>query len=44
MYLKGSDSSFEEVSLSDEELKTSFFSLHGGKRFGFDEINYDIVK
>ena len=44
MYLKGSDSSFEEVTLSDEEIKTAFFSLKGGKSPCFDEINYDIVK
>ena len=44
MYLKESDSSFEEVILSDEEIKTTFFSLKGGKSPGFDEINYDIVK
>ena len=44
MYLKESDSSFEEVTLSDEEIKTAFFSLKGGKSRGFDEINYDIVK
>ena len=43
MYLKGSDSLFEEVSLHDEEIKTAFFSLRGGKIPGFDEINYDIV-
>ena len=39
IYLKGSDSSFEEVTLSDEEIKTAFFSLKGGKSPGFDEIN-----
>ena len=44
MYLKESDSSFEEVTLSDEELKTAFFSLKSGKSPGFDEINYNIVK
>ena len=44
MYLKESDSSFEEVTLSDEEIKTAFFSLKDGKSPGFDEINYDIVK
>ena len=44
MYLKESDSSFEEVTLSDEEMKTAFFSLKGGKSSGFDERNYDIVK
>ena len=44
MYLKESDSSFEEVTLSDEEIKTAFFSVKGGKCPGFDEINYDIVK
>ena len=44
MYLKGSDSSFEEVTLSDEEIKTAFFSLKCGKSPGFDEINYDNVK
>ena len=30
MYLNGFDSSFEEVTLSDEEMKTAFFSLKGG--------------
>ena len=45
MYLKESDSSFEKVlTLSDEEIKTTFFSLKGGKGPGFDEINYDVVK
>ena len=44
MYLKGSDSSSEEVTLSDEEIKTSFFFLKGGKSSGFDETNYEIVK
>ena len=44
MYLKESDSSFEKVTLSDEELKTAFFSLKSGKSPGFDEINYNIVK
>ena len=43
MYLKGSDSSFEEVTLSAEEIKTDFFFLKGGKSSGFDEINYNIV-
>ena len=44
MYHKEPDSSFEEVTLSDEEIKTVFFSLKGGKGPGFYEINYDIVK
>ena len=44
MYLKESDSSFEEVTLSDEEIKTAFFSLKGDNCPGFDDINYDIVK
>ena len=44
MYLKESDSFFEEVTLSDEEIKTAFFCLKGGKSPGFHEINYDIVK
>ena len=44
MYLKESDSSFEKVTLSDEEIKTAFLSLKGGKSPGFDKINYDIVK
>ena len=39
MYLKGSNSSFEKVVLSDEEIKTAFSSLKGGKSLGFDEIN-----
>ena len=42
MYLKRSDSCFEEVNLSDEEKKTVF--LKGGKVPGFHEINCDIVK
>ena len=44
MYLKESESSFEEVTLSDEEIKTAFLSLNGSKSPGFDEINYEIVK
>ena len=44
MYLKGSDSSFEELNLSDEERKTAFFSFNGGKSPGFDGISYNIVK
>ena len=44
MYLKGSGSFFEEVVLSDEEIRTTFLSLKGGKSPGFDEINYEIVK
>ena len=44
MFLKGSDSSFEEVTLSNEEIKIAFFSLKGGKSPSFDEINYGIVK
>ena len=44
MYLKKSDSSFEEVTISYEEIKTAFFSLKGGKSPGFDEINHDNVK
>ena len=44
MYLKGFDSFFEEVALSDEEIRTALFSLKGGKSSGFDEINYEIVK
>ena len=43
MYLKASDSSFEEVNLSDEEVKTAFFSLKDDKSSRFDEINCDIV-
>ena len=39
-----SNSSFQESSFSDGEIKTGFFSLKGGKIPGFDEINYDIVK
>ena len=31
MYLKGSDSSFEWVTLSDKEIKTEFFSLRWQK-------------
>ena len=44
MYLKGSDSSFEEVTLSGEEIKAAFFSLKAGKSPSFDEINCNIVK
>ena len=44
MYLKGSDSSFENVTLFDEEIKAAFFSFKGGKSPGFDEIIYNIVK
>ena len=44
MYLKRSDSSFEEINLSDEEIKTVFLPLKGGKGPGFHEINCDIVK
>ena len=36
MYLKRSDSSFKEITLSDEEIKTKCFSLKGGKSPGFD--------
>ena len=43
MYLQVSDSCFENT-LSEEEIKTGFFSLKGGKSPGFDEMNYDIVK
>ena len=43
MHLKGSDTSFEEVTLSDEDIKTVFFSLKDDKSPAFDEINYDIV-
>ena len=44
MYLKGFDSTFEEVTLSDGKIKRVFFSLKSGKSPGFDEVNYDIVK
>ena len=44
LYLTRSDSSFEEATLPDEEIKTAFFSLKCGESRGFDEINYDIVK
>ena len=40
MYLKESYSSFEEATLSDEEIGRQ----KGGKSPGLDEINYDIVK
>ena len=39
MYFKGSDSSFEEVTLSDEDIKTKFITLKGDKSSGFDKIN-----
>ena len=42
IYLKWSDSSFEELTLSDEEIRTAFFSFRGGKSPGFGQINYDI--
>ena len=42
MYLEGSDGSFEEVTLSDEEMKTAFFPLKGGKSPGLNEINYNV--
>ena len=35
---------FEEVTLSDEEIKAAFFSLKGNESLAFDEINYVIVK
>ena len=44
MYLKAFDSTFEEVTLSDEKIKTAFFSLRSGKSPDFDEVNYDILK
>ena len=44
MYLKRSDRSFEEVTLSDEEINTAFFSIKVGKSPGFDQIYFDIVK
>ena len=44
MHLKSFDSSFEEVTLSDEEVKRAFFSLKNAKSPDFDERNYDIVK
>ena len=44
MYLKRSESSFEEVTLSDEDIKIAFLSLKGGKSPGFDEINFGILK
>ena len=39
MYLKGSDSSFEELPLSDEEIKTTSFFLKGGKSPGLVKTN-----
>ena len=44
MYLKESESHLEEVTISDEERKTVFFSLNRGTSPGFDEIKYHIVK
>ena len=44
MYLKGSESSFKGVTLSDEEIKTAFFSLKDDISPSFDELIYDIVK
>ena len=44
MYLKRSDSSFEEITLSDEEINTAFFSIKVGKSPGFDQIYFNIVK
>ena len=43
-YLKRSDSSFQEVTLFDEGIKTAVFSLMGSKSSGFNETNYGIVK
>ena len=43
-YLKGSDSSFEEITLSDEEIKTAFVSLKAGKSPGFNDKNYYIIE
>ena len=42
MYLKGSDSSFEEVPLSDEKMKTALFSI-GWQKSWLRWNNYDIV-
>ena len=42
MYHKRSDSSFEGVTLSDEEIKREFSSLKGNKGPGFHEINYNV--
>ena len=44
MYLKESESHLEEVTISDEERKTFFFSLKRGTSPGFDEIEYHILK
>ena len=44
MYLKESESHLEEVTISDEERKTVFFTLKRGKSPCFDEIKYHIVK
>ena len=44
MYFKGSESSFKGVTLSDEEIKTAFFSLKDDISPSFDELIYDIVK
>ena len=44
MYLKGSESSFKGVTLSDEEIKIAFLSLKDDISPGFDELNYDMVK
>ena len=39
MHLKGFDSSLEETTLSDEEVKRAYFSLKGGKSPDFDEVS-----
>ena len=40
MCLKGYDSSFEDVTLSNEEIKIVFSSSKGAKSPSFDNINY----
>ena len=40
MCLKGYYSSFEDVTLSNEEIKTAFSSSKGAKSPSFDTINY----
>ena len=40
MCLKGYDSSFEDVTLSNEEIKIVFSASKGAKSPSFDNINY----
>ena len=43
-YLNLTDTVFHDVPLSEDEIKTAFFSLKCGKSSGYDDMSYDIVK